>query len=416
MLVQFVVREDGAPDLSTLKILKSSHDLFTNAVRISLATMRMRPARVGGRAVKQLVQMPFEFRLAARRRSAQRARRRAPIHHRQSTRNGLPSSRSAASDGPTSVRRQHGAPRLSGRTSSVAAADQLRATLPRRAAEAPASRAKSSRNSSSTRPAEPVMSTFRVVKSSHDLFSVAVRNALPSMRFHPAEVGGHPMKQLVTMPFEFSLAKRAAAACRATTAGRRRVRARSSTTVPRARPGRGPTISPGLGVVDSYPDYRRPALLARRLSPHSSWPNRPPTRRSHMPVRCRCRPPIVFSPLLLLLFVGSGCAALIYEIVWFQLLQLVIGSSAVSLGVLLGTFMGGMCLGSLLLPRFVTPERHPLRIYALLEAGIGVLGLVVLSSSRSWAASTRRRPCTGWPGFCWRGVAVRGRACCRRRC
>ena len=85
-----------------------------------------------------------------------------------------------------------------------------------------------------------------------------------------------------------------------------------------------------------------------------------------------------FLPLLLLLFVGSGCAALIYEIVWFQLIQLVIGSSAVSLGVLLGTFMGGMCLGSLLLPRFVSPEQHPLRVYAVLEAGIGVLGLVVL--------------------------------------
>src|SRR5258708_921884 len=41
-------------------------------------------------------------------------------------------------------------------------------------------------------------------------------------------------------------------------------------------------------------------------------------------------------PVLLALFVGSGCAALIYEVVWFQLLQLVIGSSAVSLGVLLG--------------------------------------------------------------------------------
>ena len=52
-------------------------------------------------------------------------------------------------------------------------------------------------------------------------------------------------------------------------------------------------------------------------------------------------------PVLLLLFVGSGAAALIYEIVWLQLLQLVIGSSAVSVGVLLGTFMGGMCLGQL---------------------------------------------------------------------
>jgi len=85
-----------------------------------------------------------------------------------------------------------------------------------------------------------------------------------------------------------------------------------------------------------------------------------------------------FLPLLLLLFVGSGCAALIYEIVWLQLLQLVIGSSAISLGVLLGTFMGGMCLGSLALPRFITPRRHPLRVYAALEIGIGVLGVALL--------------------------------------
>jgi len=69
-------------------------------------------------------------------------------------------------------------------------------------------------------------------------------------------------------------------------------------------------------------------------------------------------------PVLLLLFVCSGCAALIYEVVWFQLLELVIGSSAVSMGVLLGTFMGGMCLGSLLMPRVLPSSMHPLRIYA----------------------------------------------------
>jgi spermidine synthase len=83
-------------------------------------------------------------------------------------------------------------------------------------------------------------------------------------------------------------------------------------------------------------------------------------------------------PALLLLFVGSGCAALIYEIVWFQLLQLVIGSSAVSLGVLLGTFMGGMCLGSLFLARVISPRHHPLRVYAYLELGIGLLGILIL--------------------------------------
>jgi len=73
--------------------------------------------------------------------------------------------------------------------------------------------------------------------------------------------------------------------------------------------------------------------------------------------------------LLLLLSFGSGVAALIYEIVWFQLLELVIGSTAVALGILLATFMGGMCLGSLILRRLN---------YALIELAIGVLGIIVL--------------------------------------
>ncbi len=83
-------------------------------------------------------------------------------------------------------------------------------------------------------------------------------------------------------------------------------------------------------------------------------------------------------PILLVLFVGSGCAALIDEVVWLQLLQLVIGSTAVSLGVLLATFMGGMCLGSLLLPRVVPARWNPLRVYAVLELGIGAIALAVL--------------------------------------
>src|SRR5262249_42551082 len=83
-------------------------------------------------------------------------------------------------------------------------------------------------------------------------------------------------------------------------------------------------------------------------------------------------------PLLLLLFFGSGCAALIYEIVWFQMLQLVIGSSALSLAVLLGTFMGGMFLGSLAVAQLVSSRPHPVRVFALLETGIGAAGILVL--------------------------------------
>jgi len=83
-------------------------------------------------------------------------------------------------------------------------------------------------------------------------------------------------------------------------------------------------------------------------------------------------------PVLLLLFVGSGCAALIYEIVWFQLLRLAIGSTTVSLGVLLASFMGGMCLGSVALPYVVSTKWHPLQVYALLELGIGAFGIALL--------------------------------------
>src|ERR1043166_2070467 len=99
-------------------------------------------------------------------------------------------------------------------------------------------------------------------------------------------------------------------------------------------------------------------------------------------------------PLLLIMFVGSGCAALIYEVVWFQLLELVIGVSTVSLGILLGTFMGGMCLGSLLFSRLVSRRIHPLRVYAMMELGIGIIGLALLFGMplinnvyTSWAGS-----------------------------
>jgi spermidine synthase len=106
----------------------------------------------------------------------------------------------------------------------------------------------------------------------------------------------------------------------------------------------------------------------------------PPARRDAKPATPDSTPSDRAGiPLLLVLFMGSGCAALIYEIVWFQLLQLVVGSSAVSLGVLLGTYMGGLCLGSLLLPRYVSARNHPLRVYAIIEGGIGVCGLIVLS-------------------------------------
>src|SRR5262249_53534533 len=111
-----------------------------------------------------------------------------------------------------------------------------------------------------------------------------------------------------------------------------------------------------------------------------------------------------YLPLLLVLFVGSGCSALIYEIVWFQLLQLVVGSTAVSLAVLLGTFMGGMCLGSLALPRVLSARHHPLRVYALLELGIGVVGLAVLFAMPYADQLDAANFGHGLRGILWRGA------------
>jgi spermidine synthase len=106
----------------------------------------------------------------------------------------------------------------------------------------------------------------------------------------------------------------------------------------------------------------------------------------------------------LLLFAGSGCAALIYEIVWFQLLQLVIGSSAVSLGLLLAAYMGGLCLGSAALSRLVSTRHHPMRVYAFLELGIAAFGIIALFGvplvSRLYIAG----PTTGLAGLVLRGA------------
>jgi len=63
VLAQFVVDTTGRADMSQFKVLKSTHDLFTNAVKASLPNMKFYPAEVGGKKVKQLVQMPFQFSL-----------------------------------------------------------------------------------------------------------------------------------------------------------------------------------------------------------------------------------------------------------------------------------------------------------------------------------------------------------------
>lgn len=61
VLAQFVVDTSGRAEMVSYKVLKTTHELFGNAVKNALPGMRFIPAEVGGRKVRQLVQQPFTF-------------------------------------------------------------------------------------------------------------------------------------------------------------------------------------------------------------------------------------------------------------------------------------------------------------------------------------------------------------------
>lgn len=64
VIVLFVVGEHGRFEEESIRFVRSDNRLFEDAVRVALRRMRFIPAEVGGRRVRQLVQMPFVFTLA----------------------------------------------------------------------------------------------------------------------------------------------------------------------------------------------------------------------------------------------------------------------------------------------------------------------------------------------------------------
>ncbi|HEX5280395.1 MAG TPA: hypothetical protein VFW28_09965, partial [Micropepsaceae bacterium] len=113
-------------------------------------------------------------------------------------------------------------------------------------------------------------------------------------------------------------------------------------------------------------------------------------------------------PYVLVLFAASGCAALIYEIVWYQLLQIAIGSTAISLGVLLASFMGGLCIGSLGLPALTHRKpvlaRHPLAVFAGIEFLIAICGAMELTLIPVAGDLALQGPQTGFAGMMLRSL------------
>ncbi len=81
-------------------------------------------------------------------------------------------------------------------------------------------------------------------------------------------------------------------------------------------------------------------------------------------------------PIVWLIFLLSGASGLVYEVVWTRQLTLVFGSTVFATSTVLTAFMGGLALGSYYFGRMADRERRPLRLYAILEAGIGGFALI----------------------------------------
>lgn len=71
--------------------------------------------------------------------------------------------------------------------------------------------------------------------------------------------------------------------------------------------------------------------------------------------------------VVLAIFILSGAAGLMYEVVWARQLVLVFGNTTQAVSTILTGFFGGMALGSWLGGRAADRVRRPLRMYGLLE-------------------------------------------------
>lgn len=63
VLVQFVVDTTGRAEMSGFKVMETSDPLFAESVRDVLPRYRFSPGEAGGRKVRTLVQLPFDFTL-----------------------------------------------------------------------------------------------------------------------------------------------------------------------------------------------------------------------------------------------------------------------------------------------------------------------------------------------------------------
>lgn len=177
VLAQFVVNTDGTVDMSTIKILKTDDEQFSTAVRGALSEMRFSPATLGGKNVRQLLQQPFMFSMGDNRSGTE-----------------SPSATPAAAGTMPVLKAARMRDEAVGPAYPQALKDsKLEGQVLTQFVVGPDGKVD--------------MSTFKVLKSTHELFTNAVRAALENMPFDPATKDGIPVRQMLQIPFQFSQSK-----------------------------------------------------------------------------------------------------------------------------------------------------------------------------------------------------------------
>lgn len=197
VLAQFVVNTDGVPDLSTFKAVVSADPAFTASVREALATMRFKPALVGGKPVRQLVQTPFSFMLDG----ATSVLKTSPVPTPARGASAASPAVTPSAEGgekpffdfqvekPATIRAGAKGPRYPEALREAKVEGQVLAQFIVDAN------------------GQVEMGSFKVLKSDHPDFTQAVKEALAAMTFEPAQVKGRAVKQLLQQPFQFSLSR-----------------------------------------------------------------------------------------------------------------------------------------------------------------------------------------------------------------
>ncbi len=81
--------------------------------------------------------------------------------------------------------------------------------------------------------------------------------------------------------------------------------------------------------------------------------------------------------VVFILFFLSGLTGLLYEVVWTRLFGLVFGNTTLAISTVLSAFMLGLSSGSIVLGRVADRIKGHLKLYALLELGVGLAAIAI---------------------------------------